>query len=143
MAGLFPTATHILVPTTNLPDEVHDEDFHYSRLMDYQFLFTIQTLNFSYFLIWNLNDLERMNAQYLTSKGFTRYITQCIAKAKPSMSLTMTNLESKQAYIWGLWSNTYPEYFERYIIQKTDQQGGQAQSELYYKTSLNYVQKKE
>ena len=45
--GPFPIATHIpnddtappvnprdiIVPTTNLPDEVHNEDFHYSRLM--------------------------------------------------------------------------------------------------------------
>src|SRR3989337_1442491 len=47
MLNPFPTATHIpnddtapptnhhdiIIPTTNLPNEVHDEDFHYSRLM--------------------------------------------------------------------------------------------------------------
>src|ERR1044071_6771958 len=47
MTGLFPTATHIsnddtappinqddiIIPNTNLPNEVHNEDFHYSRLM--------------------------------------------------------------------------------------------------------------
>src|SRR5581483_2124449 len=47
MTGPFPTAAHIpndnnappvnqrdiIIPTINLPDEVHNEDFHYSRLM--------------------------------------------------------------------------------------------------------------